>query len=183
MGTWAATEGAMLPMGQAWVEEELALNFSLFAQHAESVELLLFSEDDPANPLLEYRLDPRINKTWNIWHCRLAGPEISNARYYAYRIDGPRSAGPGNWHAYDPQKALLDPNATEIFFPPGFDRRAATQPGPNLGRAPLGVLRRLQSDHAPGHDRPRWHESDARRAVSPPRGGGPTPGSWTRSPI
>ena len=50
--------------------------------------------------------------------------------------------GRGSWHAYDPQKVLLDPYAKEVFFPPGFDRQAAQRPGPNLGRAPLGVLPR-----------------------------------------
>ena len=100
---------------------------------------MLFAEDDPAQPLLEYRLDPRVNKTWNVWHCRFTG-QADTARYYAYRIDGPRPAGPGKWHAYDPQKVLLDPSAKEVFFPPAFDREAARQPGSNLGRAPLGVL-------------------------------------------
>jgi isoamylase len=145
----ASTEGTILPLGAAWVEEEHAYNFSLYAQHAESVVLLLFTEDDLVHPLVEYRLDPRINKTWNLWHCCLAGREVESARYYAYRIDGPSVAGPGSWHLYDPQKALLDPYAKEVFFPPEFDRAAARQPGPNLGKAPLGVLPRRRPDFAP----------------------------------
>ena len=76
-----------------------------------------------------------------VWHCRLGG-DIGAARYYAYRIDGPRAAGPGMWHAYDPEKILLDPCAREVFFPPEFDREAARRPGSNLGKAPLGVLPR-----------------------------------------
>jgi glycogen operon protein len=149
-------EGTILPLGSAWIEEERAINFSLYSQHAESVVLLLFGED-PAVPVLEHRLDPRVNKTWNIWHCRLSGPEVESARYYAYRIDGPRSSGPGSWHAYDPEKALVDPCAKELFFPPGFDRAAAQHPGPNLGRAPLGVLPgpgsefSTDQDHSPRH--------------------------------
>jgi glycogen operon protein len=154
--TW--TEGTIIPLGAAWVEEEHAYNFSLYSQHAESVVLLLFAEDDPAHPLLEYPLDPRVNKTWNVWHCRLAGAAES-ARYYAYRVDGPRPAGPGKWHAYDPQKVLLDPSAKEVFFPPAFDREAARQPGSNLGRAPLGVLPRAQSEPAPDQGRPLRHVS------------------------
>ena len=137
----AWTEGTILPLGAAWIEDERAFNFSLYSQHAESVVLLLFAQDDPAQPLLEYRFDPRVNKTWNVWHCRLTVvPE--SARYYAYRIDGPRPAGLGKWHAYDPQKVLLDPAAKEVYFPPAFDRETARQPGSNLGRAPLGVLPR-----------------------------------------
>jgi len=43
-----------------------AYNFSIYSEHAERVTLLLFGEDDPAVPLLEHRLDPRVNKTWHI---------------------------------------------------------------------------------------------------------------------
>ena len=104
----ARSEGEILPPGASWIEAEQAYNFSLYAKHAESVVLLLFAEDDLARPLLEFRLDPRVNKTWVMWHCRLGG-DVGAARYYAYRIDGPRAAGPGMWHAYDPEKILLDP--------------------------------------------------------------------------
>ncbi len=156
-----SVEGTFLPLGAAWIEEERAYNFSLYAQHAESVVLLLFSADDPARPLLEHRLDPRVNKTWNLWHCRLAGPEAQVARYYAYRIDGPRADVSGRWHTYDPQKVLLDPCAREVFFPPAFDRKAAERPGSNLGRAPLGILPRCRPDIAPDDARRPRHDSTA----------------------
>jgi glycogen operon protein len=83
------------------------------------------------------------------------------ARYYAYEIAGPRSPGPPDLHAFDPQKVLLDPYAKAVYFPPEFDRRAAKRPGSNLGRAPLGILPRPEATFAWGNDpRPR-HESDA----------------------
>jgi glycogen operon protein len=40
----------------------------------------------------------------------------------------------------DPQKVLLDPYAKAVFFPPEFDRKLAMKPGPNAGKAPLGIL-------------------------------------------
>ncbi len=47
--------------------------------------------------------------------------------------DGPR---------FDPSKVLLDPWATEVWFPPGHDRALATQRGvDNAGRGPLAVAR------------------------------------------
>ena len=47
--------------------------------------------------------------------------------------DGPR---------FDPSKVLLDPRATEVWFPPGHDRQAARLPGvDNAGRGPLAVAR------------------------------------------
>jgi isoamylase len=38
------------------------------------------------------------------------------------------------------EKILLDPYAPEVYFPPGFSRRACELPGPTDGLAPLGVL-------------------------------------------
>jgi glycogen operon protein len=145
-------------MGASWIEADQAYNFSLYAQHAESVVLLLFSEDDLTRSLLEFRLDPRENKTWRVWHCRLGG-DIGEARYYAYRVDGPR-AGSGLWHAYDAEKVLLDPCAREVFVPPDFDREAASRPGSNLGKGPLGVLPRRGPDPGPVRDRSPRHQSD-----------------------
>ena len=147
----ARSEGTIVPLGASWIEAEQAYNFMLYAEHAESVVLLLFAEDDLARPLLEFRLDPRVNKTWRIWHCRLGG-DIGEARYYAYRIDGPRAGGPGLWHAYDSEKILLDPLAREVFFPPEFDREAARRPGSNLGRRRWAVLPRRGPSRDPAPD-------------------------------
>ncbi len=160
IGELRAGEGTIFPRGAAWIDEERAYNFSLYAQHADSVVVLLFGEDDLFQPLLEYRLDPHLNKTWMVWHCRLSGPEVERARYYAYRVGGPPATGPRNWHAYDPQKALVDPYAKEVFFPPDFDRAAARQPGPNLGRAPLGVLPGPGPEATPDPERSPRHPPD-----------------------
>ena len=59
----ARSQGEILPPGASWIEAEQAYNFSLYAKHAESVVLLLFAEDDLDRPLLEFCLDPRVNKT------------------------------------------------------------------------------------------------------------------------
>ena len=161
MARWNSIEGEILSLGSEWIEEEQAYNFSLYSQHAESVTLLLFGEDDPIQPLLEHRLDPRVNKTWHIWHCRLGEQKVRGARYYAYKIDGPRSGRSRDWHAFDPQKVLLDPYAKEVFFPLGFNRQAAERTGSNLGQAPLGILPRRETAFAWGDDRPPRHESEA----------------------
>lgn len=161
MAAWSSTEGTVLPLGVSWMDDERAYNFSLYSRHAERVTLLLFGEGDLARPLVEYRLDPSRNKTWDLWHCRLREEEIGASRYYGYSIDGPEAAGTGDWHAYDPGKVLLDPYAKDVYFPPSFRREAAKQPGPNLGEAPLGVLPRVEPAFDWGDDRPPRHESDA----------------------
>jgi isoamylase len=48
----------------------------------------------------------------------------------------------GDGRRFDPSKVLLDPWATEVWFPPGHDRALATQRGvDNAGRGPLAVAR------------------------------------------
>src|SRR5712691_12004131 len=138
MTSWATVEGAPFPQGVTWSEDEQAYNFALYSKHAESVTLLLYREDDVMHPLFTSRLDYRQHKSWRIWHCRLPKAAINGARYYAYVLAGPAPQGRFEWHHFDPQKLLLDPYATSVFFPATFDRRAAMQPGLNDGLAPLG---------------------------------------------
>jgi len=80
MSSWAAAEGAILSLGSAWIEEERAINFSLYARHAFHVTLLLLGEEDPVRPVIEVVLDPRRNKRWDVWHCRLREHEVPGAR-------------------------------------------------------------------------------------------------------
>src|SRR5579864_6051148 len=155
---WTETEGTPLPMGATWIEEEQAFNFSVHAEHADSVTLLLFSADDFANPVLTYRFDFLRNKSGRIWHCRLPLNQMRGARYYAYSISGQVVS---ELHRFHSGKVLLDPYAKCVFFPPEFDRKLAIAPGPNAGKAPLGVLprRRIAFDWS-GDLSPR-PESDA----------------------
>jgi myo-inositol catabolism protein IolC len=43
------------------------------------VTLLLFGEEDAVRPLVEVVFDPRHNKTWDVWHCRLKEHEVAGA--------------------------------------------------------------------------------------------------------
>jgi len=131
-------EGAPAPLGASWVAEERAYNFALYSRHAVGVTLLIYREEDPATPVYQYRLDPRINKTSHIWHCRVPEERLAGGTLYGYRVEGPYE--PRRGHHFDWQKVLLDPFATEVFFPPAYSRAACSRPGPTDGRAPLGVL-------------------------------------------
>jgi isoamylase len=135
--TWAQMEGSPLPLGAVWIENEQAFNFALYAQHAESVTLLLYSPDDLVKPVLSLQFDSLHNKSGRIWHCRVPRAGMCDARYYAYLVSGQTSTG---LRGLDHEKILLDPYAKGVFFPPAFDRRMAIEPGPNAGKAPLGVL-------------------------------------------
>jgi glycogen operon protein len=135
---WERAEGSPAPLGATWVESEQAWNFALFSRHASGVTLLLYGDGDLARTAFQLALDPIRNKTGPIWHCFLPKSAAPQARYYAWRVDGPRDAAHGQ--RFDAQKVLLDPLAQAVHFPKDFSREAARQPGPNDGRATLGVL-------------------------------------------
>ena len=159
---WAAAEGLPFPLGATWIEEERAFNFALYSKHAESVELLLYTREDIVNPALVYAFDYLRNKSGRVWHCRISLDAVNGAVYYAYRIDGPLPAGRFEWHAFDREKVLLDPYAISVFFPPSLDRLAASRPGSNAGKAPLGVI--AGDYHGPSGrsaPRPARHEAAA----------------------
>jgi isoamylase len=136
--SWEHDEGSVGPLGATWLETERAWNFALYSRHATGVTLLLYGEKDLVEPVFQLRLDPLQHKTGRIWHCFVSREAAPAACYYAYRVEGP--SDPGHGHRFDAQKILFDPYAEEVFFPPDFSRKAALQPGPNDGRAVLGVL-------------------------------------------
>jgi len=155
---WATTEGLPFPLGPTRIEQQGAYNFALYSKHAESVTLLLYSENDVINHVFEYRFNYLKNKTGRVWHCRIPFESMQGASYYAYSVDGPAPNGRFEWHTFDRDKILLDPYAKSVFFPPAFDRIKATRPGSNAGKAPLGVLAGdsehfdWQDDHRPRHE-------------------------------
>ncbi len=160
MTNWTTTEGSPFPLGASWVEKDSAWNFSLYSKDAESVTLLLYTEADLVNPVFTHRFDYLRNKSGRIWHCRVAQAVLRGACYYAYSVTGPRPQGGCAWHCFDPDKVLLDPYARAVFFPPAFDRAAASRPGANAGKAPLGVLTDAGEPFDWGDDRRPRHQSD-----------------------
>ena len=64
---WDRKEGTPGPMGVTWLPALQAWNFALYSRRATSVTLLLYGGDNAARPILELRLDPRINKSGRIW--------------------------------------------------------------------------------------------------------------------
>jgi isoamylase len=137
---WERAEGSLAPLGATWLESEKAWNFALYSRHATGVTLLLYGADDFVTPVFRLCLDPLQNKTGRVSHCFVPRASAPEARYYAYRVEGPWA--PEQGHRFDAEKILFDPYAEALFFPPNFSREAARRPGANDGRAPLGVLPR-----------------------------------------
>ncbi len=156
---WERVEGAPSPLGATWNAPHQAWNFALYSRHATGVTLLLYTDRDHARPVHQYRFSPLPNKTGRIWHCWVPASAAPEAKYYAYRVEGPDNPAAG--FRFDASKVLFDPYAPELFFPPGYSRAAAARPGPNDGLAPLGVLpgRRARYNWE-GDQRPR-HTHDA----------------------
>jgi glycogen operon protein len=145
-----------------WLAHERAFNFALYSKHATSVTLLLYAEDE-AMPVCVRPLEHLSHKSGRIWHVRVPETDAPDARWYAYQIDGPHLNGdPPHWHAFDRDKILFDPYAASLHFPRAFDREAARRPGPNAGRAPLGVLPPRTAAPRPARSAPiPRHEADA----------------------
>ena len=160
MTKWTAIEGTPSPLGVSWVASDEAYNFALYSKHAESVTLLLYTEANLVTPVLVYRLDYLKNKSGRVWHCRVAKADVRDARFYAYAVVGPKPEGRFEWHCFDADKILLDPYAKSVFFPSAFDRMAATRPGSNAGKGPLGLLEMHDAAFDWGDERRPRHESD-----------------------
>ena len=139
MANWSQEEGSPQPLGATWLQKENSYNFSLYSRHATGVTLLLYAAQDLVNPLLRVPLDYLTNKSGRIWHCRLAANKVADARYYAYSVEGPNNQD-AEFHAFDPDKVLLDPCAKLIFFPPNFQRSTSIGRGSNAGRHPLACF-------------------------------------------
>ncbi len=100
----AVWPGKPYPLGATWDGE--GVNFSLFSEHADRVELCLF---DPKGR----REVERVAMRWHtdlIWHCYL--PEARPAWLYGYRVYGPYD--PKKGLRFNHYKLLLDPYARHV---------------------------------------------------------------------
>ena len=100
----AVWPGNPYPRGTTWDGE--GVNFALFSEHAEKVELCLF---DPTGRRELQRIEVR-EHTDQIWHCYL--PDARPGLLYGYRVYGPYD--PARGHRFNPNKLLLEPYAKDI---------------------------------------------------------------------
>jgi len=96
--------GQPYPRGATW--DGMGVNFALFSESAERVELCLF---DPSGRNEIERLTLR-EQTDQIWHGYL--PQARPGQLYGYRVHGPYR--PQQGHRFNPNKLLLDPYARLI---------------------------------------------------------------------
>ncbi len=100
----AVWPGRPYPRGANWDGE--GVNFALFSEHAEKVELCIF---DPSGRR-ELQRVPLREQTDQVFHCYL--PEARPGLLYGYRVYGPYR--PQDGHRFNHHKLLLDPYARNI---------------------------------------------------------------------
>ncbi len=113
------------------------VNFSVFSRNATGVTLVLHYPGDE-EPLIEFPLDPRFNKTGDIWHAFILG--LNPGIEYGYRVDGPPDPAL-HLHRFDPAIVLLDPRAKALTGGEAWgDRSASHCATANAARRPRRSL-------------------------------------------
>jgi isoamylase len=130
--------GQPYPLGATW--DGSGVNFALFSEHAEAVELCLF---DQAYGAPEMARIPMKEQTDYVWHIYL--PEARPGLMYGYRVYGPYDPARGD--RFNPYKLLLDPYAKAISGPVDWSDAMFGYP---LGAGDDRDLRMDNSDSAPG---------------------------------
>ncbi|HKY36617.1 MAG TPA: glycogen debranching protein GlgX [Polyangiaceae bacterium] len=94
--------GSPHPLGATW--DGQGVNFALYSENAEAVELCLFDSEDQ-----ETRLSISQRTTF-VWHVYVPGVQVGQR--YGYRVHGPYD--PARGHRFNPQVVLLDPYARSL---------------------------------------------------------------------
>jgi len=98
-------KGQPYPLGAHY--DGNGVNFALFSQHAQAVELCLFDAANGAEEVARHFLP---HKTKHVWHGYLPG--IKPGQLYGYRVHGPYDPDAG--HRFNASKLLVDPYARAI---------------------------------------------------------------------
>ena len=128
------TPGASAPLGATVLPG--GVNFSVFSKHAVLLELLLFDDENAAQPARIISLDANKHRTYHYWHVFV--PDLHPGQVYAYRAHGAFDPDRGLW--FDADKVLLDPYGLAVAVPETYDRWAAARPGDNVAVAMKSVV-------------------------------------------
>jgi len=100
-----ALVGSPYPLGATY--DGNGVNFSIYSENAEAVELCLFDSDNDQKETLSIKIQER---THHVWHIYL--PDINPGQLYGYRVHG--RYDPADGHRFNPNKLLIDPYAKAI---------------------------------------------------------------------
>ncbi|MGH8906549.1 MAG: glycogen debranching protein GlgX [Egibacteraceae bacterium] len=111
------------------------VNFSIYAEDATCVELLLFSSYDAPQPERVITLDPDTHRGFHFWHVYVRG--LAPGQIYAYRVDG--RFDPSAGQRFNRNKVLIDPYSrgnVDIVW----DRGSAVGPQDNVETSMRSVV-------------------------------------------
>jgi isoamylase len=106
--------GRPYPLGATW--DGRGVNFALYSENAERVELCLFDQADDGRESERIRF---VEQTDMVWHLYL--PDCRPGQLYGYRVHGPYS--PMSGHRFNSNKLVLDPYTKAIGRLPKWSSR------------------------------------------------------------
>ena len=152
--------GRPAPLGATW--DGQGVNFALFAEHADAVELCLYDAREPDQEYARVML-PEVTR--QVWHGYL--PSVRPGQLYGYRVHGPWE--PEHGLRFNPAKLLIDPYARALagqvdWSKPVFGYRAGSEDTRDEGDSADGIPKGVvvepffdwEGDRAP---RTPWHRS------------------------
>jgi len=127
------TTGVPLPLGA--YRGCAGVNFAIFSRHATNISLLLFDHPQDEAPARTIALDPKHNRTGDVWHVCVDGP--GRDVLYAWRADGPYA--PQRGLRFNKHKILLDPYTTALAGTDCQDFSCVCDPMARAGENDAGV--------------------------------------------
>lgn len=97
--------GSPYPLGATY--DGKGVNFSIYAENAEGIDLCLFNSTNDPTESVKIRIKER---THQVWHAYV--PDLHPGQLYGYRVHGPYE--PQNGHRFNPNKLLIDPYTKAI---------------------------------------------------------------------
>jgi len=106
--SWLSTAiypGRAFPLGATY--DGKGVNFAIYSEHAEEIELCLFENLDSETEFLKVKFKEREHHVWHVYI-----PNMKPGQLYGYRVYGPYE--PKNGQRFNSNKLLLDPYAKAI---------------------------------------------------------------------
>ena len=133
-GSFEIRHGHPLPFGSTF--QRGGINFSIFSRHATEMTLVLFPPGDGV-AALEIPLDPRQNRTGDVWHVLVSGLDAGVG--YGFRAAKSPNLEP-RIHRFDPRRVLLDPYGRAVAGLESWGGGAEAGPFARLGHVRSVVI-------------------------------------------
>ena len=134
MNSGVVQKGSSAPLGATVYPG--GVNFSVLSKSATRIELVLFDDENKAQPAKVIPLDANRHRTYHYWHVFV--PDLRPGQIYAYRAHG--RFEPERGFRFDGEKILLDPYGVAVAVPQTYNRGAASRPGDNAAVAMKSVV-------------------------------------------